>query len=159
MIKRIICLLALALGLAGSASANLIVYDGFDYATGSLGGNAGGTGWTAGVAWDGGQTVTSPGLEWPGLPVTGNKVTSTSTASFRLMPTGFSALNRTIWISFLCQDSATPSWCGISPFNGSGSEALFIGKPDTSATCGIALYNAQNDSGATTGSQVSTIPV
>ncbi len=159
MIKRIICLLALALGLAGSASANLIVYDGFDYATGSLGGNAGGTGWTAGVAWDGDQTVASPGLEWPRLPVAGNKVTSTSTASFRLMPSGFSALNRTIWISFLCQDSATPSWCGISPFNGSGSEALFIGKPDTSAYWGLSLYNSMSDSGGVTGARLSTVPV
>ncbi len=119
----------------------------------------GGVGWDAGVAWDGGQTVTSPGLEWPGLPVVGNKVTSTSTSSFRLMPAGFSALNRTIWISFLCQNSATPSWCGISPFNGSGSEALFIGKPDTSATWGLALYNAMSDSGGVTGSKLSTVPV
>jgi len=156
MCARITCLAALVLGLAGSASAALIVYDGFDYPAGSLGGQAGGTGWTA--AWDGGQTVSTPGMEYPGLPVVGNKVTSTSTASFRMMPTGFSAANRTIWISFLGQNSATPSWCGISPFIGS-SEALFIGKPDGSATWGLALYNAQNDSGASTGSKLSTIPV
>lgn len=150
-------MLAWVLGLAGSASAASIVYDGFDYPAGSLGGQAGGTGWTA--AWDGGQTVSTPGMEYPGLPVVGNKVTSTSTSSFRLMPTGFSAANKTIWISFLGQNSATPSWCGISPFNGSGSEALFIGKPDGSATWGLALYNAQNDSGGATGSRLSTIPV
>ena len=53
--------------------------------------------------------------------------------------------------------SANPS-SPTSPFTGS-SEALFIGKPDTSATWGLALYNAQSDSGATTGSQLSTIPV
>ncbi|MGE5296453.1 MAG: discoidin domain-containing protein, partial [Solirubrobacterales bacterium] len=157
--RRIACLFALILGLAVNASAGVIVYDGFDYAAGSLGGKAGGTGWDAGVAWDGGQTVTSPGLEWPGLPFVGNKVTSTSTASFRLMPAGFSALNRTLWFSFICQNSATPSWCGISPFNGSGSEALFIGKPDTSAYWGLALYNSMSDSGAVTGAKLSTVPV
>ena len=75
------------------------------------------------------------------------------------MPTGFSALNRTIWFSFLCQNSATPSWCGISPFNGSGSEALFIGKPDTSAYWGLSLYNSMSDSGGATGSRLSTVPV
>jgi hypothetical protein len=159
MSKRIVCLFALVLSLAVNASAALIVYDGFDYPAGSLGTRAGGLGWSAGVAWDGAQSVTSPGLEWPGLPVAGNKVTSTSTASFRLMPAGFSALNRTIWISFLCQNSATPSWCGISPFNGSGSEALFIGKPDGSAYWGLALYNSMNDSGGVTGSKLSTVPV
>jgi len=148
--------LALVLGLAGSASAATIVYDGFDYPAGSLGGQTGGIGW--GGPWDGGQTVSTPGLDYPGLPIVGNKVTSTSTVSFRMMPAGFSAANRTIWISFLGQNSATPSWCGISPFMG-GSEALFIGKPDTSATWGLALYNAQNDSGASTGSKLSTIPV
>jgi hypothetical protein len=148
--------LALVLGLACSASAATIVYDGFDYPAGTLGGQSGGIGWTA--AWDGGQTVSTPGMDYPGLPIVGNKVTSTSTASFRMMPTGFSAANRTIWISFLGQNSATPSWCGISPFM-SGSEALFIGKPDGSATWGIALYNAQNDSGGATGSKLSTIPV
>jgi hypothetical protein len=158
MSKKIICLFALALGLAGSASARLIVYEGFDYATGSLGGNAGGAGWDSGVAWDGTQTVTAPGMEWPDLPVVGNKVASGGTASFRKMPTGFSALNNTIWISFLCQNSATPSWSGISPFNGS-SEALFLGKPDGSAYWGLVLYNAMNDSGAATGSRLSAIPI
>ncbi|MEN6575708.1 MAG: discoidin domain-containing protein [Phycisphaerales bacterium] len=158
MVGRIICLLALILGLAGSVPAAVIVYEGFDYAAGSLGGRAGGTGWDSGTAWDGGQTVTAGGLEYPGLPVVGNKVASGSSNSFRLMPAGFIAANRTIWISFLCINSATPSWSGISPFAG-GSEALFIGKPDTSATWGLALYNAQSDSGATTGSQLSTTPV
>jgi carbohydrate binding protein with CBM4/9 domain/F5/8 type C domain-containing protein len=144
-------------GFIGNVSAELIVYDGFDYAEGSLGSNQGGTGWDAGVAWDGTQTVTSPGLEYPGLPTVGNKVATGGTASFRMMPAGFDAANKTIWISFLCQDSATPSWSGVSPFTGS-SEALFIGKPSGSSTWGIALYNAQGDS-ASTGSKLSEVDV
>ncbi len=157
-ITRLLCCLAVVVGLAGSASADLIVYDGFDYAAGSLGGQAGGIGWNAGVAWDGGQTVSTPGMEYLDLPVEGNRVTSTSTASFRMMPTGFSAANKTIWISFLCLNEGTPSWCGISPFTGS-SEALFIGKPDTSANWGLALYNAQGDAGGGTGARNSDVPV
>ena len=139
-----LCCVMVMVGLAGPVSAELIVYDGFEYVEGTLGGNQGGTGWDAGVAWDGDQTVTSPGLEYPGLPVVGNKVATGATASFRMMPTGFDAANRTLWVSFLCQDSATPDWSGISPFTG-GSEALFIGKPSGSPTWGIALYNAQGD--------------
>ena len=102
--------------------------------------------------------MTSPGLTYPGLPFVGNKVTSNSTDSFRLMPTGFSAANRTIWISFLGQNSATPSWCGISPFTAQ-LRALFIGKPSGQANWGLALYNAQGDAGASTGTRASTIPV
>jgi hypothetical protein len=115
--KRLCSLiLILTLGLAGVAPAALIVYDGFDYPAGSLGTCQGGTGWSPGVAWDGGAVVTAGGLTYPGLPTVGNKVAAASTVSYRLMPTGFSAANRTLWISFLGINSATPDWAGISPF-------------------------------------------
>ena len=159
MLRRFaqLCGVVLAIGLVGSASADLIVYDGFDYPTGSIAGNAGGTGWDAGVAWDGGQNIVAPGLEWPDLEVVGNKVGTASTVSYRMMPSGFDAANRTIWISFLCASSATPSWSGISPFTGS-SEAIFLGKPSGASYWGIALYNAAGDAGAVTGTKLSTVP-
>ena len=156
--RKAIGAFVLILSLAGVTSAGLIVYDGFDYPAGSLGTCQGGTGWTAGVAWDGGQTVTSPGLTYPGLPSVGNKVATNTTNSYRFMPTGFSAANRTLWISFLAVNSATPDWSGISPFNWR-FRALFIGKPSGQANWGLALYNAQGDAGASTGTRASTTPV
>ncbi len=159
MLRRFaqLCGVVLAIGLVGSASADLIVYDGFDYPEGSIAGNTGGTGWDTGVAWDGGQNIVAPGLEWPDLEVVGNKVGTASTVSYRMMPSGFDAANRTIWISFLCASSATPSWSGISPFTGS-SEAIFLGKPSGASYWGIALYNAAGDAGAVTGTKLSTAP-
>jgi len=157
-VTRLLCCFVVLAGLAGTTWADVIVYDGFDYNEGSLGGQAGGTGWDDGVAWDGDQTVSSPGMEYLNLPVVGNRVTSTATASFRMMPADFDPANKTIWISFLCLNEGTPSWCGISPFMG-GSEALFIGKPSDTSTWGLALYNAQSDSGGATGARNSEIPV
>ncbi len=146
------CLLFLAV-FAGSLQADLIVYDGFDYPVGSLGGNEGGVGWDPGAAWSGGQNVASPGLEYPGLTTAGNSAAAADSASFRTMPAGFDALNNTIWISFLCQDLETPEWCGVSTYN-DGDESLFIGKPGgASNRWGIHMYNVLGDAGAKTGSE------
>ncbi len=146
------CLLFLAV-FVGSLQADLIVYDGFDYPVGSLEGNEGGVGWDPGVAWSGGQNVASPGLEYPSLKTVGNTASAADSASFRMMPTGFNALNNTTWISFLCLDLETPEWCGISTYN-DGDESLFIGKPGNARNVwGIHLYNVLGDAGAKTGSE------
>ncbi len=157
VLTHLLCCAVVLLGLVSIASADLIVYDGFDYPEGSIAGNGSGAGWDAGATWDGAQNIVAPGLEYPGLPAVGNKVGTASTASYRMMPSGFDASNRTIWISFLCANSATPSWSGVSPFNGS-SEAIFLGKPSGAANWGISLYNAAGDGGAVTGQKNSTVP-
>ncbi len=151
--RRVVkCLLILAV-FVGSLQAELIVYDGFDYPAGSLGGNEGGSGWDPGSAWSGGQNVASPGLEYPYLPTVGNTAVAADDASYRSMPAGFDALNNTTWISFLCQDLETPEWCGVSTYN-DGDESLFIGKPGNSRNLwGIHMYNVLGDAGAGTGAE------
>ncbi|MCP4453915.1 MAG: discoidin domain-containing protein, partial [Planctomycetes bacterium] len=147
------CLLFLAV-FAGSVQAELIIYDGFDYPAGSLGGNEGGSGWDPGSAWSGGQNVASPGLEYPYLPTVGNTAVAADDASYRSMPAGFDALNNTTWIGFLCQDLETPDWCGVSTYN-DGDESLFIGKPGGTNNWGIHMYNVLGDADAKTGAEAS----
>ena len=138
---------------AGSLQADLLVYDGFDYPVGSLGGNEGGVGWDPGAAWSGGQNVAFPGLDYSYLPIVGNTAAAADSASFREMPAGFDALNNTTWISFLCQDLETPEWCGVSTYN-DGDESLFIGKPgNASNRWGVHMYNVLGDADAKTGSE------
>jgi hypothetical protein len=78
MFRKTLCFSALlALGLGGNASADILLYEGFDYDTGSLDGNAGGTGWAG--AWQtssqGGSISGSSvinGLSLSDYPVLGN---------------------------------------------------------------------------------------
>ncbi|MHC4692084.1 MAG: LamG-like jellyroll fold domain-containing protein [Planctomycetota bacterium] len=160
MCKRIL-FFVLVLSLVSSASATLIVYEGFDYASGgTLAGKNGGTGWDQ--AWTGGQTIQSPGLTYSLLPVVGNTAASNGQggSAFRIMPSGFNALNRTLWISFIGQAITEASWSGVSTFNGAG-ESLFLGSPGGQPSSpykwGVHLYNDLGDAGVPTGAQLTTI--
>ena len=71
------CFSVLAMGLSGSASAELYVYDGFDYPAGGLSGNDGGVGFKAGSAYgtNGMEAQVVAGtLSYANLDVGGNKV-------------------------------------------------------------------------------------
>ena len=66
--------------VAGAASADLFVYEPFDYSIDALAGNGGATGLGGNWASSGSnqQSVDSPGLEFAGLSTTGNAVRRTS---------------------------------------------------------------------------------
>ena len=151
-IQSLCVLVVFALG--ATASAELIVYEGFDYpADGPIGGNNGGSGWDQ--PWTGGSAVLSPGLDYGELAVTGNTgaITVADDPTFRAMPSGFDALNRTIWMSFLAQEISPASYAGLSTFSSDG-ESLFIGSIwDTSPPryWGVRIYNVLNDTGVETG--------
>ncbi|MHC4556088.1 MAG: LamG domain-containing protein [Planctomycetota bacterium] len=157
MVKKSIHLLCLfvVFALSANASAELIVYEGFVYlAGGTIGGNNGGSGWDQ--PWTGGNTVLSPGLDYGGLPVVGNTGVITGpwdNPSFRMMPSGFNALNRTLWISFLSQEISAAGYAGFSTFYGE-TESLFLGSiwdTEPPRYWGVRVYNALNDTGVEEG--------
>ncbi|HNQ89190.1 MAG TPA: PEP-CTERM sorting domain-containing protein [Verrucomicrobiota bacterium] len=142
------------------------LYDGFDYSVGGLQANSGGV-WTPG--WES-VGVTSPGLTYGALGGIGNKASTgangTGGGMFHMMPTGFNALNSTVWISFVGQadTAAGAGWSGISPFNGADSETLFLGNPGQDPVggarfWGVHLYNALGDPGVPTGGVLSPLSV
>jgi hypothetical protein len=77
---------------ATPARAELIAYDGFDYASGTdIRGQSGGTGWAAGSSWSGYDprytwpgTVTSSGLSYGSLDTQGNALTTATTPGTEL---------------------------------------------------------------------------
>ncbi len=82
--------MTLSLGIAGTADATLIAYEGFDYTAGEqLSGKSGGTGWVAESTWSVGNSaravIQDGGLSYMNLQVSGNAIynptTSTTTAS------------------------------------------------------------------------------
>ena len=161
--SRLSAVLAIVFVLASAsgALAELIVYEGFDYpAGGTIGGRTGGTGWDQ--AWTGGQTVVSGGLDYSGLGVSGNmaRANGQGGGAFRAMPSGFNALNGTVWISFLGQGVSEPRWSGISTFNGS-RESLFMGSPSYQPSSphkwGMRPYNTMGDPVLSTDPQLSAI--
>ena len=127
---------ALIIGLAAALPAVpekkglLIAHEGFDYKNGAgLNGLAGGTGWKG--AWFGadapnGVKVAQPGLTFPGLLVTGNKLVQDGrdTRVFRYLDTGrpdvtalvedgahgktFGKDGTTVWFSFLISCTSFP---------------------------------------------------
>jgi len=119
------------LGLTGSASAQLIAYEPFDYPANGLSGNDGGSGWNG--AWDGGdQQVTAPGLAFSPLLVKGNKATvvGNETESFRDLPEPMGDNETQLWISFVGQADQQPGaamWGGVSFHE--PDESLFLGVP------------------------------
>ncbi|MHC4256453.1 MAG: YybH family protein, partial [Planctomycetota bacterium] len=110
------------------ASSQLIAYEPFDYPANGLSGNDGGSGWDG--AWDGGQQVTAPGLDFSPLSVEGNKATVVGSDSFRNLPETMGDNETQLWISFIGQADQQPGadmWGGVS-FHEPG-ESLFLGVP------------------------------
>ena len=130
--------LALAAGLALTAQpaqAVLIAYEGFDYATGSLYGQNGGTGWSSGnwtSSASGTITTQATSLTYETLPVTGNKVyvqpISQTTRSLRELGTTFGTIGSSAYVSVLMNYEAGTRFFALSLYNG-GTERAYMGKP------------------------------
>ena len=144
--------------LASTANAQLQAYDPFDYAAGAGGltNQNGGTGWTS--TWGAGvNDIVSPGLTFTKngktLVASGNttQTDNNNNGNFRTLP---GVLNSgTEYVSFLGKlASGTPGggYAGVSLFNGTGTEALFIGQPSVKTVWGLDQ---------STGPQASTVAV
>lgn len=106
---------------SGIASADLLIYDGFDYPAGDLTGAAGGSGWSA--AWEGTNPVVvqAPGLGY--TDVIGNVLTagglalntSDGSATTTISSREVADRNAESWISVLIQPKSTSSnFIGVS---------------------------------------------
>lgn len=153
--------LALGFGLcafASTANAQLQAYDPFNYTAGAGGltNQNGGTGWTS--TWGAGvNDIVSPGLTFTKgsatLVASGNttQTANNNNGNFRTLP---AVLNSgTEYVSFLgklASGVAGGGYAGVSLFNGTGTEALFIGQPSTRTVWGLDQ---------STGPQLSTVPV
>ena len=125
-------MVAVALGLSvlgpGLAFGDLIASDSFNYATGDLAGNNGGTDWNE--AWEGshGSTplVVSPGLTYPGVVSAGNATQQTSGyISGRIIQNWVSS--GSLWVSFLAEGvNGTTGWGGVSLLGYDGSSTFEI---------------------------------
>jgi len=114
--------------------AVVVAVDSFDYATGNLATQNGGTGfstaWTAGTA-----QVQTPGLTYTGLTSAGNKVfVSGSNQTWRQFASAQGTGDSTLWISFIGQRAGTDfvRFFGVSFYQGdvntSANEHLTIGE-------------------------------
>ena len=107
--KRLVSVMA-AFGVlfcAASVNADLIVYDGFDYAAGGLAGNDGGEGQWGDNAWTDSGQVFAGGLTYPAMPVTGGKAGNVGTGERvqmkREADTTWGQADTTTWFAFLVQ--------------------------------------------------------
>jgi hypothetical protein len=136
--RLIVGLTVLLAGLAGTASAALIAYEGFDYtAAQTVGGLSGGTGWT--TVWKGdpalstdtisGGTldITTPGSTNTGLQVAGNAATVMPTSALVRAYRSFPSVNSgTVYFSMLATrlNSGT-RFLGIQLFGGETAYPFF----------------------------------
>ncbi|MES2924246.1 MAG: GDSL-type esterase/lipase family protein [Verrucomicrobiota bacterium] len=115
---------------AGSASSAQLAYDGFDYAAGSsLTGKTGPVGFIAAYsAFGAGLNVTSPGLTYTGLTVTGNKlnIAGTNTGVYGGLTNSPETVGSTIYFSYLMQVTSGIGYAGVSLFQGA-TETLYTG--------------------------------
>lgn len=142
--------MAAFVSLTSASQAQPLVYEGFNYTAGGLAGQSGGGSLGFTNNWGtGGNSVTSPGLSFGSLLVTGNKGTTVGNNDGNFRNTGLFNTG-TVFVSLLANSGgALPEYAGISLFQG-GSENLFIGKPFQQPNWGIDQ---------STGLQSSTVPV
>ena len=149
---RLVSLASLA-ALAGSAHAQLIAYDGFNYPAASalnVAGN-GGLGWafpwspSSGVSWitdSVGSSYINAGLS---LQKAGRRITGSNSASQRSISLGTPLGNSpgTVWVSFIAQQTSgatSSNWLGVKlPCTpGAGvDQFIYIGKPYTRTAWGL----------------------
>ena len=154
LMSRLSFALALALGvvvLAGRGFGAVLVSETFSYPDATFLDNAnGGTGW--GDSWnddsfftDGGpEAITAPGLAYPGLATSGNRVVAEGSGSTdsRILAAGsiFGTNGTTRWMSFLMRKDANgnggaldPDYGGIDFFGVAGTTDtnLYVGAFDT----------------------------
>ena len=135
------CLIAVS-ATSRSTFAIVVASDSFDYAVGNLAAQNGGTGFTAGWVSSGGTNqVQSPGLTYPALNATGNKVfISASNQNSRILTSGMQGSGEsTLWISFIGQRTGANNirFFGVSFYAGdvatSANEHLTIGENSNNA--------------------------
>lgn len=92
------------------ASAAIVLYDGFDYGTGSIGTQNGGTGswsqaWQAPTGAEGVMSVTSGGLSYTGIESVGNKLSDNTNSGLGTVrnfdATGLTDNGSSVWFSAL----------------------------------------------------------
>lgn len=156
-------LLALAIGavaLPASVSAALTTYEPFNYSAGSLTGQNGGVGFSAGwTATTGSSTVAAGSLTYLSVPSVGNRATTTAATASTQTRSLTSALGAgTYYISFLLRPDNTSAG-NNAEFALLGSTAnLYVGKPtsgnnyvlDTLATGGVQNASSVSYSSGTT---------
>ncbi len=152
-LAQAITLLAL-FGLPLAADASLVVYEGFDYASGSpLAGQNGGLGWSG--AWDGsGLSATmDAGLSYSNLATSGGSVASappvSGTVAFYTRPLSetYGADNTSLYLSFLLRPDE-----GFGFYGGLNLEGLFIGKSGP-----VDLYSLEGPTDAISSSAVAPV--
>lgn len=132
--------------IPSKSEAALTAYESFDYVSGALTGQTGGTGWNAGWTSSGtgsGATVSSPGLNYTDsnsavLDVQGSKLDllGNGSGNFRVPTSSVDTSGSTLYISFLAQLTTTGGYSGFSLFQGA-TENLFLGVPNTRTFWGI----------------------
>src|SRR5688572_20450491 len=130
MVVRNLFVFVLVLGVGAAAQAAVIAEESFDYPAGPIAGAAGGSGFA--LPWEGQGTVTEPGLTYPSLSSSGNKITTpgNNAGAFRSLASPLGVDGTTVWVSFLANlesADAPNSYSGISFFN-TNTEVLFMGK-------------------------------
>jgi hypothetical protein len=104
------CLAFTVFAARPSVEGALLAYDGFDYETGSLAGQAGGTGWVAGgsttswAAFGTSLNVVSPGLSYTGFSNTGNAAQDDSASALG---------NTRIWSDALSPGEGDEIWFSL----------------------------------------------
>lgn len=143
-----VCLFAGILGLA-STQAAVIAYEGFEYEASENGLNnaSGGTGWANNWSAVNNDTVT-PGLNYYSG---GNQLITSDGAArldvanggnFRSFAPAYATAAGTYWISFLSQVPNGTSYAGLSLFNSSNQEMLFLGDTSGFTTWGMQTHGA-----------------
>lgn len=124
---------------ATPATATMIFSDAFAYATGTLAGRNGGSGWSG--PWSGGTSVVTGGL--PGTYGTSVRISKNASVTSRPMAAAFSTGSATTYyVSFIFNassfESGDGSYAGIAV---SGSTNLFMGMPGSSGQLGFSWQN------------------
>lgn len=138
--KKTLLSLGLALGLAATSSASLIVYEGFDYNTSTINAGEGGTGfiggWGAGLAGE--PLAVVGGLSYQDLPVVGGAAADNASATRSNHRVINGAENYTMagekqWFSYLLNVPAAATggqfyvtFFGSTSYQGFGSRTNFL---------------------------------
>ena len=137
-------------GIAGAQNYGMVSSETFEYATGGLGGQGGGTGWF--TTWWSGNNADDGIVTTPGHDAVGEKMTTNweNAGSFRMPETGphpdlapnfnFGSGDGVMWITFTARRApgASDDYGGLSLFTQFAGEKLYLGSPYQSYEWGIA---------------------
>lgn len=161
MVARLAFLMAVLAPVSVSswASAALVLYEGFDYASpGVITGENGGYGWPAGSGWQGSasMSVAGSGLTYGALTTSGNAAEVSSDreeANYRSWDSGlFTGGNGALWFSFLLDTSATTSDLRVFPLGSTGTTGAGVFIANNTVRADIAAQRSGSlalDSGET----------